>query len=157
MLMPKFVKFIIALAGPFAAGAIGSLATISNIPTWYAALNKPSFSPPNWLFGPVWTTLYILMGISLYVVWTASYKDSKQAAYVAFAVQLVLNTVWSLVFFGLHLPWGGVVVIAALLVAILATVKLFWPISRLASYLLIPYILWVAFAAVLNVSVAYLN
>lgn len=150
-------KLVVSLALPFVAGAIGSLATFSNIPTWYAELAKPVLSPPNWVFGPVWTTLYLLMGISLYLVWTAKYKNPKRQAFALFGVQLVLNTLWSLVFFGTHWLWGGVLVILPLLVTIVLTVRKFLLISRVAAYLLIPYVLWVGFATVLNVAVALIN
>ncbi len=150
-------KLVISLALPFLAGAIGSLATFSNIPTWYAELAKPVLSPPNWVFGPVWTTLYLLMGISLYLVWTAKYKKSKQLALTFFGVQLVLNTLWSLVFFGMHWLWGGALVILPLLATIVLTVRSFLPISRYAAYLLVPYVLWVGFATVLNVATALIN
>lgn len=145
------------MLAPFVAAAIGSAATFANIPTWYAGLDKPFFSPPNWLFGPVWTLLYLLMGVSLYMVWTAGYKKSKKPAFVMFGLQLVFNALWSLVFFGLHAPWAGVVVIALLLASIIATIRLFWPISKKAAYLLFPYVAWVSFATILNVAVAALN
>lgn len=155
--MNKVGKLLIAGLLCFAAGGLGSLATISNIPTWYAALEKPFFNPPNWIFGPVWTVLYVLMAASLYIVWTKYYKGSKKRAFAAFVVQLVLNALWSLVFFGLHAPWAGVVVIVALLASIVATMKLFWPISRPAVCLLVPYVLWVGFATALNIAIALLN
>jgi translocator protein len=155
--MIRLIKFIVAELTSLAAGGIGSIATIPNIPTWYAALEKPFFNPPNWVFGPVWTILYVLMGVSLYLVWVAPYKKSKQWAFVAFGVQLLLNALWSLVFFGLHLPWAGVIIIVLLLVSILAAIKLFWPISKSAAYLHVPYVLWVIFAATLTVAIALLN
>ena len=155
--MPKLIKLILSLLIPFVAAGIGSIATSANIPTWYADLEKPFFNPPNWLFGPVWTLLYALMGISLYLVWTARYKKSKQLAFIMFGVQLLLNTTWSLVFFGLHSPWAGLAVIILLLAGIFATIRLFWPISKTAAYILIPYATWVTFATVLNISIALLN
>lgn len=154
----KLVKLVAAILVSFAAGAIGSLATTANIPTWYADLEKPFFSPPNWVFGPVWSLLYLLMGISLYLVWTAKgEKVLKQKAYIAYGVQLALNTLWSLVFFGLHAPWAGVVIIVLMIVAIVATMKSFWPLSKTATYLLVPYLAWVSFATLLNISIALLN
>ncbi len=155
--MLKLVKFLVSELLSFSAAGIGSIATIANIPTWYTALEKPFFSPPNWLFGPVWTVLYLLMGLSLYLVWVAQYKGTKKWAFLFFGIQLVLNALWSLVFFGLHAPWAGVVIIALLLASILVTAKLFWPISRSAVYLLAPYAAWVSFATCLNVAVALLN
>lgn len=155
--MPKLIKLLTSEVVSLAAGGIGSLATVSNIPTWYAALEKPFFNPPNWVFGPVWTILYLLMGYSLYLIWTAPYAGSKKWAYVTFGIQLVLNTMWSLVFFGLHAPWSGVIIIVLLLASIAATIKLFWPISKTAAYLLLPYVAWVTFATCLNTAVAWLN
>lgn len=151
------LKLVVSVGVSFLAGAIGSLATIANIPTWYAALHKPFFNPPNWLFGPVWTLLYILMGISLFIMWSASVKRSRATAWMAFFAQLVLNTLWSLVFFGAHQPWLGVGVIVLLLVAIGWTMREFWRFNRAATYILIPYLVWVSFATCLNVAVALLN
>lgn len=153
----KILKLVASIVVSFAAGAIGSLATVSNIPTWYAGLDKPWFNPPNWVFGPVWSTLYLLMGIALYLVWTAESTTSKTKAYVLFGTQLVLNTLWSVVFFGLHQPWLAGVVIAALLVTIVMTMHEFRRFSKVAMWLLAPYVAWVLFASVLNISVALLN
>jgi tryptophan-rich sensory protein len=155
--MKKIVKLIIAESISFAAGAIGSVATIANIPSWYADLTKPFYAPPNWLFGPVWTTLYILIGISLYLVWTTPSNDSKKVAYWLFAIQIFLNAAWPLVFFGLHAPWAGVAVIIALLMSIVFMITYFWSISRRATYLLIPYLAWVSFATALTIGIALLN
>lgn len=157
MINRKYVRFLICLAIVAVAAVIGSLVTFPNITGWYAGLNKPFFSPPNWLFGPAWTLLYVMMAVSLYMVWNARYRKSKQAAFLVFGVQLVLNTTWSVVFFGLQSTWGGVGVIVAMWLAIGATIWLFWPISRAAAYLLVPYLLWVSFATGLNISVAILN
>lgn len=155
--MPTFLKLVISLAIPFIAAFIGSLATTSSIPDWYAALEKPFFNPPNWLFGPVWTVLYLLMGMSLYLVWSSSVQQSKRPAFSWFGIQLVFNTLWSIVFFGLHAPELALVVILALIGSIAVTMRRFWPFSRMASYLLVPYILWVIFASALNLSIAILN
>ena|SRR5690349_403322 len=155
--MSRVVKLLVSIALSFVAGAIGSLATTPNIPTWYAALEKPFFNPPNWVFGPVWTLLYILMGISLYLVWTAKNKNQKTTAYKLFGLQLVLNALWSIVFFGLHQPWLAVVVIGALLVVLTITIKVFSGYSKAAAWLLVPYIAWVSFATTLNIGVALLN
>jgi len=138
------------------AGAIGGIFTSSAIPTWYANLAKPDFNPPNWLFGPAWTVLYILMGIALYLVWTSS-KEDKKFAYVAFCVQLVLNALWSIIFFGAHEFGWAFLEIAILWLAILTTIIAFYRVSKPAAYLLIPYILWVTFAAILNYGVWKLN
>ena len=155
--MHSIVKFLFSIAISFAAGGIGSLATAPNIPTWYAALEKPFFNPPNWVFGPVWTLLYVLMGISLYLVWTSKGKVSKQTAYKLFGAQLILNALWSIVFFSLHQPWMAVIVIAGLLVVLLFTAREFAGYSKVAAWLLVPYIAWVCFASTLNIGVALLN
>lgn len=153
----KVIIFIAAIIGSYASGVIGSLATIPNIPTWYAALEKPLLNPPNWVFGPVWSVLYVLMGVALALVILAKTKRSKNNAYTWFGVQLALNTVWSLVFFGLHSPWLGVVVIAALIVSIIMTIRAFYPIKKAAAWLLLPYLAWVSFATYLTISIAVLN
>lgn len=153
----KAMKLIASLVISFAAGAIGNLATLPNISTWYVDLEKPLLNPPNFVFGPVWSVLYLLMGISLYLVWTSKASKGKTAAYIAFAAQLVLNTVWSLAFFGLHSPELGILVILLLVGAIVATIITFYRFSKPAAYLLIPYLLWVCFAAYLTIGVALLN
>ncbi len=140
------------------AGLVGGIFTTGAIPTWYAALHKPSFTPPNWLFAPAWTTLYLLMAISAFVVWRRGLDNRRILTGLAyFLAQLVLNVLWSVVFFGLKSPFAGIVVIAALWVAILLTIFKFYRISKVAGLLLLPYILWVSFAASLNVSIWMLN
>lgn len=151
------LKLIAAIAGSFAAGGIGSLATAPNIPTWYADLDKPFFNPPNWLFGPVWSVLYLLMGIALYLVWTAETRRSKAAAYRWFGLQLLLNAAWSLVFFGLHLTWVGLAVILILDLAVVMTIRAFRRLSPRAAWLLWPYLAWILFASGLNLALAVLN
>lgn len=155
--MPNYLKLIISIALPLLAGAVGSLATASNIPTWYAGITKPSFSPPNWVFGPVWTTLFILMGIGLYLVWQSPSQPTKTIAMVIFGVQLVLNVYWSYCFFALHNPGLAFAEIIVLWLAIAATMVFFYLVRPLAMYLLIPYIVWVSFAAFLNYSIWRLN
>jgi benzodiazapine receptor len=155
--MNKILKFIASLAVPFIAGAIGSLATFPNISSWYMSLEKPFFNPPNWLFGPVWTILYVFMGISLYLFWTSTSKGDKTKAFIAFGVQITLNTLWSVFFFGLHSPVGGLIIILGLLVALAMTIRYFWKFSKVGSYLLVPYLLWTTFATVLNISIVVLN
>ena len=141
-----------------AAGAIGSVFTRSAIPTWYATLEKPTFAPPNWLFAPVWTLLYITMGIAAFLVWRQGLENRQvRIALIVFLIQLVLNALWSVVFFGLESPLYGLIVISVLWVAILVTAIIFFKISRVASVLMWPYLLWVTFAAVLNSSIWLLN
>lgn len=154
----KFIKLFASLALCFLAGGIGSFFTYPQINTWYASLKKPFFNPPNWIFGPVWTTLYILMGVSLYLMWTSSRKkDSKEKGIIVFFLQLVLNTMWSLLFFGLHSPFLGLTCIILLWAMILLTMVYFKIVSQLSALLLIPYLLWVSFASVLNLAVFILN
>jgi len=151
-------KLFIGIVACQCAGLIGSAFTTPVIPTWYAALEKPLFTPPNWLFAPAWITLYILMGISASVVWRRGLDDTRvRTALIAFLVQLVLNASWSVVFFGLEAPLYGVIVIVALWIAIVLTIVKFFRISTLAGALLLPYIAWVTFAASLNVAIFILN
>jgi benzodiazapine receptor len=141
-----------------AAGLFGGIFTAQSVTTWYATLAKPSFNPPAWVFGPVWTTLYLLMGISLYLVWrTRGVTERRRTALIVFFVQLILNALWSYIFFGLRNPGAAVVEIFVLWVCILLTAIFFRKLSRPAAWLLVPYILWVTFAAVLNFAVWQLN
>lgn len=150
--MPKNLsKFILSIGICLGAGILGSFFTFSAIPEWYSTLNKPFFSPPNWIFGPVWTILYIVMGISLYLVWR------KKKVPNVFWIQLILNAAWSIIFFGLKNPSLALIDIAALWVAIVLTIKAFYKINKLASYLLYPYLIWVSFASILNLSLVLLN
>ncbi|OGS25025.1 MAG: TspO protein [Elusimicrobia bacterium RIFOXYB2_FULL_48_7] len=157
--MPKgTLKLIASIIVCQLAGIIGAYFTMPAIRTWYVTLNKPSFNPPNWIFGPVWTALYLLMGIALFLVWK-KYDGSKgvKAALSVFFIQLFLNTTWSILFFGMRNPLAGLVEIAALWIAILLTILSFYKISKTAAVLLLPYILWVSFAAILNFYLWRLN
>jgi len=151
-------KLIVSIVACQLAGVIGSVFTTAAIPTWYAALAKPPFTPPSWLFAPAWITLYVLMGISASLVWRVG-LDQKQVrtALILFLVQLVLNALWSVAFFGLQSPLGGIIVIVLLWVAILLTILRFFRISTAAAALLVPYIAWVTFAATLNAYIYVLN
>lgn len=140
------------------AGVIGSLFTVSSLESWYFLLEKPSFSPPSWIFFPVWTLLYTLMGISLYIVWEQGLqKREVKIGVFFFGLQLSLNTLWSLLFFGLRSPYYSFLEILVLWAAILLTIVKFRKISTRASLLLTPYILWVSFAALLNYQIWILN
>ena len=151
-------KLVVSIIACLAAGLIGSIFTRGAIPTWYATLEKPAFNPPNWLFAPVWTLLYIMIGVAAFLVWRKGLENRQvRIALIVFLIQLILNALWSVVFFGLESPLYGLIVIAALWVAILFTVLKFFRISSAASVLLWPYMLWVTFAAVLNVSIWLLN
>jgi len=152
------LKLVVSIVACLAAGAIGSIFTRTAIPTWYATLEKPIFTPPNWLFAPVWTLLYILMGIAAFLVWRKGLKNrGVRTALIVFLIQLVLNALWSVVFFGFESPLYGLIVISVLWVAIIVTAIKFFKISRVASVLMWPYLLWVTFAAVLNSSIWLLN
>ena len=154
----EFIKLIISILICNSAGFIGSISTSSAIPTWYNSLEKPSFNPPNWIFGPVWTTLYTLMGISAYLVWRQGIHNSQvKTALIIFGVQLFLNAIWSPIFFGLRALFAALIVIVVLWIAILLTIFAFYKISAIAAVLLIPYILWVSFATILNYSLWVLN
>jgi len=140
------------------AGLIGVLTTDVGQSGWYETLNRPSFAPPNWLFGPVWTLLYTLMGVAAWQVWRQGWaRPEVRSALLLFAVQLALNAVWSPMFFGAQRIDLAFVLIVLLVVAIVVTLRRFWAISQPAGWLLVPYLLWVAFATVLNGGYWYLN
>jgi len=140
------------------AGVVGSVFTRPAISSWYATLRKPTFTPPNWLFAPVWTMLFLLMGISAYLIWREGLANREvKIALVIFGTQLVLNTLWSFFFFKLQSPLYGFVEIVILWFAILFTIIYFFKVSRAASFLLLPYVFWVSFAAILNFYIWRLN
>ncbi|MFA5076030.1 MAG: TspO/MBR family protein [Patescibacteria group bacterium] len=158
MTKQKIGLLFVAILVCFVAAAIGSIFTTPAIPVWYASLIKPSFSPPNWLFGPVWSTLYLLMGIALYLVWRLGWDQKKvRLAVIVFLVHLVINALWSVLFFGLHSPLLGLIGISILWLMIIWLIWRFWSLQRTAAYLLIPYLFWVSFASVLNFSIWWLN
>jgi tryptophan-rich sensory protein len=156
--MKDIVKLLLSIVICQAAGIIGSFFTTPNIPTWYKALNKPPFAPPNWVFAPVWTILFLLMGIALYLVWKQGWSaPGVRMAMIIFFIHLVVNILWSAVFFGLRAPLAGFFVIVALWFLIILTIIYFSNISKTAGILLIPYIVWVSFASVLNFMLYKLN
>jgi tryptophan-rich sensory protein len=156
--MNKIIKLLLAILVCEAIGVLGSFFTITEITTWYAGLNKPFFSPPNWVFGPVWTTLYALMGISIYLIWQVKLKKQiKNNLILLFFLQLFLNFLWSVIFFGAHLPFLAFGEIMLLWITILLLIVKFYRYSRAASFLFIPYLFWVSFASLLNLFVAMLN
>ncbi|MEK6969392.1 MAG: TspO/MBR family protein [Nanoarchaeota archaeon] len=158
MIKINYWKLAISIVVCQLAGFIGSFFTVSSVSTWYLTLNKPFFNPPSWLFGPVWISLYFLMGISLYLIWKKGIKNKQSKTAVSlFGVQLILNSLWSILFFGLRSPLFAFIEIITLWIAIILTIKYFYKISKVASYLLIPYMLWVSFAAILNFFIFYLN
>ncbi len=151
-------KLVVSILVCQIAGGVGGLFTAPAIPEWYASLAKPSFNPPNWVFGPVWTVLYLLMALSLYLVWKQAPGHPQAGRAVAlFFVQLALNVVWSLLFFGLRSPGAAFAEVLVLLAAITAAAVASRPVSRAASYLYAPYFVWVAFAAALNFFLWRLN
>lgn len=154
----NWAKLLASVAACQLAGAVGAIFTRSAIPSWYAPLKKPWFTPPGWLFGPAWITLYLLMAVAAYLVWQKGLAfPGARAALAAFALQLLLNALWSPVFFGLRSPLAGAAVIVLLWLAIGLTMVLFWKISQAAALLLIPYLLWVTYASALNISIYFLN
>lgn len=151
-------KLIICLVVPLAVGFLGSMSTRSAIDTWFPALERPAFSPPDWVFAPVWTILYIMMGIAAFLVWRSGMQSRYVApALVAFAVQLGLNFLWPELFFGRRQLLLGLVDIIALWAMIVVTMVLFFKVSRVAGLLMIPYLAWVTFASVLNFELWRLN
>lgn len=156
-MLKDFSKLILSIILCLGAGFAGSIFTTPVITTWYATLHKPFFSPPNWIFAPVWTVLYILMGVSLYLVISDKGKVIREKAIQIFVAQLVLNVTWSIVFFGMKNPMLAFVNILVLWIAIFLTIKSFYKINKLAGNLLIPYIIWVSFATLLNLSIIILN
>jgi len=154
----RFRKLLTSIIIVQVAGLIGSAASFRAINSWYAFLVKPTFNPPNWLFGPVWTTLYILMGVALYRVWNKGLgKKRVRVAFWLFIVHLFFNTGWSVVFFGFHSLFGGFIALLVLWAMIVALIWKFYEIDRWAAFLLVPYLLWVSFAGVLNVALWLLN
>lgn len=152
------IKLIISIFICELAGIIGSFFTASSIQTWYAGLQRPMLNPPNWVFGPVWTILFALMGIAAFLLYKKGIQHRRiKIALGIFSVQLVLNTLWSILFFGMKSPGVALVEIIFLWATIAATIIAFYKISRLAAYLLVPYILWVSFAVYLNYSIWILN
>jgi benzodiazapine receptor len=152
------IKLIISIVACEGAGGIGAIFTTPAIPTWYAGLKKPAFTPPNSVFGPIWITLYLLMGIAVFLVWREGLgQEGATIAFIVFWVQLVLNILWSVVFFGLRSLLGGMVMILLLWIVILVNIIMFFGVSPIAGGLLIPYIIWVSIAANLNTQVWKLN
>jgi translocator protein len=154
----NILKLIASIGSCFLVAFLGSIFTTPSIPTWYAHLNKPFFNPPNWIFAPVWTILFFLMGISLYIVWNKNLKnEKKEQAIKVFVFQLILNLFWSLAFFGLHMPVLALIVIYVLWITIFMMIKSFLKISKASGNLQIPYLAWVTFASFLNLAIVFLN
>jgi tryptophan-rich sensory protein len=158
MFLNNKVKLVISLVLPQVAAGVGAYFTITGTGSWYRNIRKPSWNPPSWVFGPTWTLLYVLMGISLFLVWKGEEGVKKRdGAIVAWAVQLVLNLFWTIIFFNLHEIGWALVEIAALWVAIVVTIVLFSRVNKTAAMLLVPYLGWVTFAGILTYAIWKLN
>jgi tryptophan-rich sensory protein len=158
MKLNNISKLIVSILICELAGLIGSLFTTPAILGWYAGIVKPALNPPSWIFAPVWTTLFVLMGIAAFLIWRKGWsRQDVRIALSIFIGQLVLNTLWSIIFFGLHNPGGAFIEIVFLWLAILTTIIVFARISRLVAWLLLPYIIWVSFAGYLNFAIWLLN
>ena len=156
--MNNTTKLVISVAVPLAVGGLSGFATARGVADWYPTLTKPTFNPPAWIFGPVWTVLYIMMGVAAFLVWRKGLEvDGVRVALTVYAVQLALNGLWSILFFGMQAPGWALVEIILLWIAIGVTTVLFWRVAMPAGVLLLPYWGWVTFATVLNASLWWLN
>ena len=157
MKISNITKLTVSLFIPLAVGAVAGMFTSQAVPEWYASLNRPSFSSPNWVFGPVWTSLYILLGTSFFLIWKEKASQKRDQAILIFSVQMLLNFGWSFLFFYFHLIGIALIEIILLWISIASMLFLFHKIKPLAAYLNIPYLLWVSFASVLNAGYYFLN
>jgi benzodiazapine receptor len=153
----QIFKFIASLLLPLSLGAIAGIFTAKAIPDWYATLNQPSFNPPNWVFGPVWTTLYLILGFSFFLIWRQEKSKQRGQAILIFIIQMVLNFGWSFLFFYFHLIGFALLEIGMLWFSIIAMIVLFNKMKPLAAVINIPYLLWVTFATILNAGYYFLN
>lgn len=152
------LKLLISLVLPLLAGFFGSIFTMPAIESWYRLLEKPLLAPPDFVFGPVWTTLYLMMGFAAYLVWKEGFSNGRvRMGLLIFILQLALNTAWSIFFFGLQSPAAGLYIIGALWVAIVLNIGAFYRVSKVAAWLLVPYLMWVSFASYLNYAIWSLN
>lgn len=156
--MNNTAKLILAIAIPLAVGFTSGFFTITGVGSWYQTIQRPSWNPPNWIFGPVWTTLYVMMGIALYLIWKADTSSNlKNYAILLFALQLILNFFWSFIFFNQQQPGWAFAEILVLWVLILLTIFAFAKVNKSAAWLLVPYISWVSFASILNYAIWRMN
>jgi tryptophan-rich sensory protein len=155
MLKNKFLTFILFLIITFSASLIGGMATVNFKEPWYSSIIRPSFSPPDWIFAPVWTTLYLMMTIAIWLFWHSKNRDMK-TIYIYF-IHIIINTTWSITFFVFHKILISVLVLVTLIIMIIILIKNFKRVNLISSYLMIPYLLWSCFALVLNLSIYYLN
>jgi len=155
--MSKTLKLIIAIVLPMVFGGLSGFLTANSINGWYSTLQQPSFNPPNWVFGPVWTTLYLIMGISLYRIWSLPATEERNHAIKIFALQMTLNFFWSLIFFKWHLIGLALAEIIVMWFMIATMIHYFRKLDAVAGYMNIPYLLWVSFASALNGAYFILN
>lgn len=157
MKIKNIIELIICIAIPLLVGGIAGYATSSSMNSWYSNLNKPFFNPPSWVFGPVWTILYLLMGISLYLIWKQPASTKRSKSLQIFFLQLLLNFAWSFIFFKFEQTGLALLEIIVLWLAILTMLFFFYKLNRIAAYLQFPYLAWVSFATVLTASIWHLN
>ena len=157
MKIPKTVKLLVSIILPLSIGAVAGIFTTKAIPGWFATLNNPSFAPPNWLFGPVWTTLYLVMGISLFQIWILDAGNERNKAIFVFMLQLLFNFTWSFLFFYFNKIGLALIDIIVLWMSIVLMLLQFYRLKPMAAYINIPYLLWVSFAMVLNSAYYILN
>jgi len=155
--MRKVGKLITSILLPLIIGFLASFFTQSSVNTWYKTIDKPVFNPPDWVFAPVWTLLYILIGIAFYLVWEKNFGLNKKKVLTIYFLQLFLNFLWSLLFFGLKSPILSLIEIIILWILIFMNIKVFYKVTKPAGYLLIPYLIWVSFALILNFSIVIIN
>lgn len=153
----NLLKLIFSISLPLGLSGFAASITVKSIPTWYATLVQPSFNPPNWVFGPVWTILYIALGISFFLIWKEPASKARNQAIIAFSVQMILNSAWSFIFFYFNQIGFALIDIVALLISIIVMMRAFYKINPLSTYLNIPYLLWVSFATALNAAYYILN
>ena len=153
----NIIKLAVSLLLPLSIGAVAGMFTSQTVPTWYASLNRPLFNPPNWIFGPVWTTLYILLGSSFFLIWKEHPSKERNLAIKVFSIQMLLNFAWSFLFFYFNLIGVAFIEIILLWISIAAMIYLFYKIKPAAAYLNIPYLLWVGYATILNAGYYFLN
>ena len=153
----QIFKLILSLLLPLGVGSTAGIFTAGAIPDWYSTLNRPVFTPPNWLFGPVWTALYLVMGVSLFLVWTAQKSSARNRAIFIFSVHLFLNFGWSFLFFYFNSIGLALIEIVLLLISIILMLIWFYKVKPIAAYINVPYLLWVTFATILNAAYFILN
>ena len=155
--MKKTIQLVLCILICLSIGALGGIATASGVNSWYLTINKPFFNPPNYLFGPVWSLLYLLMGVSIYIILQAPKNEHRTKAIGIFSLQLFLNFCWSFLFFKFQLLGWAFVEIILIWISIVFMILIFRPVNKTAAYLQIPYLLWVSFASILNGSIWYIN